>query len=103
MPPVYTLIADDDTKRVGSTLQALRGLQTGVLVASDGQQALNLIQRFGQPQLLIVDLGLATKDAFSVMNALRTANAPAEILAWTPGRDLASLATARLSTLHVRP
>jgi DNA-binding response OmpR family regulator/GGDEF domain-containing protein len=83
----YVLIADADEARVQTSLQIVKNFKVAVLVARDGQQAVDFVRRFGAPMLLLVDLALPFKDGFSVIEAARTdGSRQPEIMVWSPDR-----------------
>jgi hypothetical protein len=67
----YVLVADTNVERAAMCLDAIRPFKTGVLVARDGDEATRILERFGPPILLIIDLSLARRDGFAVIEGLR--------------------------------
>ena len=55
--PAYVLIADPKVDRLPQYVEWVGPFHTGLLVARSGHEALTIIERFGEPALLIVDLG----------------------------------------------
>ncbi len=99
----YVLVADARQDRAAFCLESVSRFQLGLLIARDGSQATQLIERFGPPVLLIVDLALPVKDGFAVIEAVRRdQRRRPEIIAWAPSREMREYATARLSGLDVR-
>lgn len=86
----YVLIAEVDVLRSASFLEALKPFRLGALVARDGTEAIQILQRFGPPTLLIISLSLPRRDGFAVMSALRSAAGPksAAIIALVPFGDV---------------
>ena len=77
--------------------------KAGVLVARDGDEATRILDRFGPPILLIIDLSLARRDGFAVIEGLRAqGRGRTEIIAWAAFRELSEFAAQRLSGLNVR-
>ena len=67
----YVLVADTNVERAAMCLDAIRPFKPGVLVARDGDEATRILDRFGPPILLIIDLSLARRDGFAVIEGLR--------------------------------
>jgi CheY-like chemotaxis protein len=99
----YVLVADTNVERAAMCLDAIRPFKAGVLVARDGDEATRILDRFGPPILLIVDLSLARRDGFAVIEGLRAqGRGRTEIIAWAAFRELSEFAAQRLSGLNVR-
>jgi CheY-like chemotaxis protein len=99
----YVLVADTNVERAAMCLDAIRQFKAGVLVARDGDEATRILERFGPPILLIVDLSLPRRDGFAVIEGLRLHHwARTEIIAWAAFRELSEFAAQRLSGLNVR-
>jgi CheY-like chemotaxis protein len=99
----YVLVADTNVERAAMCLDAIRPFRAGVLVARDGEEATRILDRFGPPILLIIDLSLARRDGFAVIEGLRAqGRGRTEIIAWAAFRELSEFAAQRLSGLNVR-
>ena len=99
----YVLVADTNVERAAMCLDAIRRFKAGVLVARDGDEATRILDRFGPPILLIIDLSLARRDGFAVIEGLRAqGRGRTEIIAWAAFRELSEFAAQRLSGLNVR-
>ena len=99
----YMLVADTNVERAAMCLDAIRPFKAGVLVARDGDEATRILDRFGPPILLIIDLSLARRDGFAVIEGLRAqGRGRTEIIAWAAFRELSEFAAQRLSGLNVR-
>jgi GGDEF domain-containing protein/CheY-like chemotaxis protein len=99
----YVLVADTNVERAAICLDSIRRFKAGVLVARDGEEAARILDRFGPPILLIVDLSLARRDGFAVIEGLRAQRrGRTEIIAWAAFRELSEFAAQRLSGLNVR-
>ena len=99
----YVLVADTNVERAAMCLDAIRPFKAGVLVARDGDEATRILDRFGPPILLIIDLSLARRDGFAVIEGLRAqGRGRTEIIAWAAFRELSEFAAQRLSGLNVR-
>jgi diguanylate cyclase (GGDEF)-like protein len=99
----YVLVADTNVERAAMCLDAIRRFKAGVLVARDGEEAARILDRFGPPILLIIDLSLARRDGFTVIEGLRAQRrGRTEIIAWAAFRELSEFAAQRLSGLNVR-
>ena len=99
----YVLVADTNVDRTAMCLDAIRPFKSGVLVARDGDEATRILDRFGPPILLIIDLSLARRDGFAVIEGLRAQGCGrTEIIAWAAFRELSEFAAQRLSGLNVR-
>ena len=99
----YVLVADADEARIALCLQAIRRFNCGLLVARSGSQAAGLIERFGPPMVLIVDLMLATGDAFAAFDALPD-DGPftTDVVAWSVSREIREYAVSRIGRLNPR-
>ena len=99
----YVLVADTNVERAAMCLDAIRRFKAGVLVARDGEEAARILDRFGPPILMIIDLSLARRDGFAVIEGLRAQRrGRTEIIAWAAFRELSEFAAQRLSGLNVR-
>jgi diguanylate cyclase (GGDEF)-like protein len=99
----YVLVADTNVERAAMCLDGIRRFKAGVLVARDGEEAARILDRFGPPILLIIDLSLARRDGFAVIEGLRAQRrGRTEIIAWAAFRELSEFAGQRLSGLNVR-
>ncbi|MEO7158734.1 MAG: diguanylate cyclase [Vicinamibacterales bacterium] len=99
----YVLVADADRERAAFCVEAGSGGQLGMLVAQDSAQAVRVIERFGPPVLLIVDLALAARDGFALLDAVpRDAGRRPRIIAWAGSRDMREYAASRLSGFQVQ-
>jgi CheY-like chemotaxis protein len=105
-PPIelpYVLVADTHVERASACLEAIRPFKAGVLMARDGDEAMRILDRFGPPILLIVDLSLSRRDGFAVIEGLRAQpRGRTEIIAWADHRELSEFAAQRLAGLNVR-
>jgi diguanylate cyclase (GGDEF)-like protein len=98
----YVLVADANEARAAFCRESVSGLQQGLLIARDGEQAMRAIERFGPPVLLIVDLALPVKDGFTLIEALRRDDRRhSEIIAWASSRAVREYAASRLNGLDV--
>jgi diguanylate cyclase (GGDEF)-like protein len=94
----YVLVADAHEDRAAFCRESVSGLQRGLLIARDGEQAMRAIERFGPPALLIVDLALPGKDGFEVIEAVRRdGRRHPGIIAWAASRAMREYAASRLS------
>jgi CheY-like chemotaxis protein len=91
----YVLVADTNVERAAMCLDAIRPFKAGVLVARDGDEATRILERFGPPILLIIDLSLARRDGFAVIEGLRAQRRGAEIIAWAAFGELSEFAAQR--------
>ena len=99
----YVLVADANVQRAAACLESIKPFNVGVLVARDGDEAVRILERFGPPILLIIDLSLSRKDGFAVIEALCGVDrGRTSIIAWSAFRELREYATHRLSGLNVR-
>src|SRR5581483_10546651 len=99
----YVLVADADVERAAICLESVRPFKVGTLIARDGEEASRLVDRFGPPMVLIVDLSLARKDGFALIEAVRSRDRMrTEIIAWSAFRELREFAAHRLAGLNVR-
>ena len=64
------LVVDDDAEIVGLHARILAGAGAQVAVASNGREALTLIEEL-QPDLVLLDLGMPEMDGFELVDALR--------------------------------
>lgn len=99
----YVLVADTNVERAAICLQSIRPFNLGVLVARDGDEASRILERFGPPLLLIIDLSLSRKDGFSVIEGLRAIDgARTAVIAWSAVREIREFAAHRLAGMNVR-
>jgi diguanylate cyclase (GGDEF)-like protein len=99
----YVLVADQNDERVAICLQAVRPFQCGLLVARSGAQAAGLIESFGPPVALIVDLMLPSGDAFSAIDALVDRDPSAtDVVAWSASREMREYAASRVGRIGAR-
>lgn len=99
----YVLVADANVERAALCLESLRPFNVGTLIARDGDEAARLIDRFGPPILLIVDLSLSRRDGFALIETVRSRDRmKTEILAWSAFKELREFAVSRLAGLNVR-
>lgn len=100
----YVLVVDSVPERVRACLEAVAPFLVGFLVARDGAQARGIIERFGPPLLLVVDLALPSTDGFELIEFLRSRDhGRGEVIAWCASREMREYASARLSrqAVHV--
>jgi len=94
----YVLVVDPEAERASFCLQCVAPFRVGFLVARDGAQANGIIDRFGAPLLLVVDLALPSTDGFELVDSLRDRHGDrSEVIAWAASRDMREYAGARLS------
>ena len=98
----YVLVADTRADRASFCREAVSGLQRGLLITHDGEQAMRAITHFGPPALLIVDLALPAQQGFDVIDAVRRdERRQTPIIAWTSTRAMREYAASRLSGCNV--
>jgi diguanylate cyclase (GGDEF)-like protein len=100
----YVLVVDSQSDRAALCLEASAPFQIGFLKARDGQQAMGIIDRFGAPVLLVVDLSLPVNHGFELVEHLRGRHGDrSEVVAWAASREIREYASARLRDcgLHV--
>ena len=94
----YVLVVDSDAARASFCLQSVAPFRVGFLLARDGAQAAGIIDRFGPPLLLVVDLALPSTDGFELVDRLRDRHGDrSEVIAWAASRATREYAGARLS------
>lgn len=99
----YALVADSDVRRTAACLESIKPFNVGALIARDGNEAAEILQRFGPPLLLIADLSLPGKDAPALIEMVRRAGrGRAGIIAWSSSRERREFAAHRLKGLNVR-
>src|SRR5262249_22597112 len=92
-----------DEERIKACTDAIAPFGLGVLVAKNAHEALEALERFGPPVLLMVDLLLPPAGGFSVIESTRQpGSARAGIVAWSAARELREFALCRLADLNVR-
>jgi CheY-like chemotaxis protein len=69
----YVLIATGDLSLAATCLSALKPFRLGALVGRDSDEALEILQRFGPPTLLLCEASLPPRDGFSLIEAVRAA------------------------------
>jgi diguanylate cyclase (GGDEF)-like protein len=100
----YALIADTNHERSLLCTDAIKPFWLGVLIARSSQQAIRVIEQFGAPALLLVDLALPEAGGLPVVDAAAkamTARVP-RIIAWSGSRELREYATSHLKGQHAR-
>jgi diguanylate cyclase (GGDEF)-like protein len=98
----YVLVADTRADRASFCRDAISGLQRGLLITHDGEQAVRAINQFGTPALLIVDLAMPAQQGFDVIDAVRRDDRRrAPIIAWASTRAMREYAASRLNGLNV--
>ena len=98
----YVLVADTRADRASFCRDAISGLQRGLLITHDGEQAVRAIDQFGTPAMLIVDLAMPAQQGFDVIDAVRRdERRRSPIIAWTSTRAMREYAASRLSGLNV--
>lgn len=94
----YVLVVDSEAERASFCLQCVAPFRVGFLVARDGAQAAGIIDRFGPPLLLVIDLSVSSSDGFELVDRLRDRHGDrSEVVAWAASRDMREYAGARLS------
>ena len=100
----YVLVVDSDPERASFCLQCVAPFRVGFLLARDGAQAAGIIDRFGPPLLLVVDLARPGSDGFELVDSLRDRHGErSEVIAWSASREMREYAGARLRkhAIHV--
>ena len=93
----YVLVVDTDEERLNVCLQAIRPFQCGLLVARTGSVAASLINQFGPPTLVAVDLLLQSGDAFSAIDTLpHDSDPPTDIVAWSASKQAREFAASKI-------
>lgn len=100
----YVLVADTNQERAALCMEAIKPFKLGLLIARSGSQAVGLIERFGPPVLLIVDLKPPNIDGFAVIEALNAGRdgRDTDIIAWSSSRDIREYAASRLGGQKAR-
>lgn len=94
----YVLVVDSEVERASYCLQSVAPFRVGFLMARDGAQAAGIIDRFGPPLLLVVELALPSTDGFELVDRLRDRHGDrSEVIAWAASREMREYAGARLS------
>jgi diguanylate cyclase (GGDEF)-like protein len=83
----YVLVADSVADRIPLYKEAAQAHRLGLLVASDAPQALRLIQQFGPPLLLVVDLAMPEMQHLA-LNSISNAERDVSVLAFSESREL---------------
>ena len=103
IPLRYVLVADADVRRTNACLESIRPFNVGALIAGDGDQAAGILQRFGPPILLAIDLSLPGRNAVEIIELVRSLDdGRAGIIGWASSRDIREFAAHRLRGLNVR-
>ena len=73
VPPDKTcvLIVDDDSALVGFLFSALVEEGFALVAATDGQQALDLLERGLRPHVILIDLGLPRVSGYDLLSYIR--------------------------------
>jgi CheY-like chemotaxis protein len=101
-PEPYVLVADADARRAATCVAAIEAAGARARVAADGPQALALVERYGAPTLLIVDLSLPNGDGFAAVGAAGGPGRDAAIIAWAASRGVREFAAAHPIAAHAR-
>lgn len=100
----YVLAVDSEPERASFCLQCIAPFRVGFLLARDGAQAAGIIDQFGPPLLLVVDLARPGNDALELVVRLRERHGEtSEVIAWSASREMREYAGARLGrhAIHV--
>ena len=97
----YVLVADADAERAALCLKILKEHAIGVLATTTGEEARRILDRFGPPVLLLIDLSL-TGHPIDVIEAASAGDVGPSVVAWSPTRDVREFAANRLAGLNVR-
>jgi diguanylate cyclase (GGDEF)-like protein len=93
----YVLAIDSQAERASFCLQCVAPFRAGFLLARDAAQAAGIIDRFGPPLLLIVDLEPGN-DGFELIERARDRHGDGSaVIAWSASRDMREYAGARLT------
>ena len=65
------LIVDDDSALVGFLFSALVAEGFALVAATDGQQALDLLERGLRPHVILIDLGLPRVSGYDLLSYIR--------------------------------
>jgi diguanylate cyclase (GGDEF)-like protein len=98
--PPYVLAADADPARGALYLEAIKPVGVGLLIARDADQAARVLDRFGPPLLMILDLSVASQEWHTLIENLRETRT--EIIAWCSSREVREFAAANLGGQKVR-
>jgi CheY-like chemotaxis protein len=99
----YVLIVDTDADRIAKAVRECSDvLPTQLLIARDGDDAVRMLTQFGPPAILIVALTLPGKDSLAVIEALRSVDEGAAIIAWADDRELREYAASRLANSRAK-
>lgn len=100
----YALIADTNRERTIQCTDAIQPFRLGVLIARSSAQAIGLIEQFGAPALLLVDLTLPDGGGWPVVDAAANARTPRvpKIIAWSGSRGLREYAASHLKGQDAR-
>ena len=94
----YVLAVDSEPERASFCLQCVAPFRVGFLLARDAAQAAGIIDRFGPPLLLIVDIAQPNSDGFELIDGLHDRHGDrSEVIAWSASREMREYAAARLS------
>ena len=83
----YVLVADPAAQRMPIYSAGAQQHGVGLLVSADAAQALRLIQQFGPPLLLVVDLALPEMQHLA-LNSISNAERDVRVLAFSASREL---------------
>jgi diguanylate cyclase (GGDEF)-like protein len=93
----YVLVVDAEPERAAFCLQCVAPFRVGFLLARDGAQAAGIIDRFGAPLLLVVDIAQPNTNGFELVDHLRDRHGDrSEVIAWSASREMREYAAARL-------
>ena len=98
----YVLVADPSAQRMPIYSGGAQQHGVGLLVAADAAQAARLIQQFGPPLLLVVDLALPEMQHLA-LNSISNAEREVRVLAFSASRELREFfrASPNAARIHV--
>ncbi len=97
----YVLVADPSQVRAGVYRAASIQSRLGLIVAGSGEQATRVMEQFGPPVLLAVDMTAAEMRGVSLIEAAETTEQPMLVVAFSASRTLREYSASRHERLRL--
>ena len=97
----YVLVADPSEERAGVYRAAADECRLGLLVARSGEQASRVMEQFGPPVLLAVDMTTAQMQGVSLIEAAEAKQQPMRVVAFSSSRAFREYSASRSERLHL--
>ena len=97
----YVLVADPSQERAAVYRAAANQSRLGLLVARSGEQAARVMEQFGPPVLLAVDMTAAEMQGVSLVEAAETTQLPMLVVAFSSSRAFREYSASRHERLRL--